>query len=128
MHGVGNSTWYCGFQTRCDTCHKFPHHNLATLTASLLILQCCDLVNKVKAHSHEDEITNETSNDELWRDVGPHCCSRLTFRQDPTLLDPNENVWNTSGSHWTIIKTNSSHWVPTNSPYYYIIIINNIYY
>ena len=30
----------------------------------------------VNAHSHEDKVSNETSNDELWRDVGPHRCSK----------------------------------------------------
>ena len=91
--------------------------------------------NALKAHSHEHEIVNETSNDDRWRDVGHHCCSK---HQDQTLRDLNDNVRNASGSHWTTIKTNSSHWTtiktnsshwfPTNSPYYYIIIINYIYY
>ena len=54
---------------------------------------------KLKAHSHEHEITNEISNDH--RDVGlPRCSkrSRLTFCPDQKLLDPNDNVWDTSGS------------------------------
>ena len=38
--------------------------------------------NAIK-HSHEDEIGNETSND----------VSRLTFRQDQTLLDPNDGTF-----------------------------------
>ena len=50
---------------------------------------------ELKAHSHEDEIINEMCNDDWWRDVGPTVAanvSRLTFRQDQTLLDPNDNV------------------------------------
>ena len=41
-------------------------------------------VCSLKAHTYEDEIGNETSNDDRWRDVGPH--------QDQTLPDPNDNV------------------------------------
>ena len=50
--------------------------------------------------------------------------SHLTFRQDETVFDPND----TSVFYWSTIKINSSHWLPTNSPCYYITLINYIYY
>ena len=47
------------------------------------------------ACSHEHKIVNETSNDDWSRDVGPTVAAnviRLTFGQDQTLLDLNDNV------------------------------------
>ena len=83
-------------------------------------LQHCDVsttnstsVTGVKAYLHKHEIINETS--DVGRPTVAANVSRLMFQ---TLLDPNDNVWDTSGSYWTTIKTNSSHWFPTNSPYY----------
>ena len=45
---------------------------------------------QVKAHSHDDEIGNKTSNNNRWHDVATNV-SRLMFRQDQTLLDLNDN-------------------------------------
>ena len=49
----------------------------------------CKMVS-LKAHSHEDEISNETSNGGVTLDAADAAnVSRLTFRHDQTLLDPN---------------------------------------
>ena len=42
-----------------------------------------------KARSDEHKIVKETPNDDWWRDIERY---RLTFRQDQTLLDLNDNI------------------------------------
>ena len=61
-----NCMWLINQQTplflhTLNTCRTIPPYQ-NTITA--------------KAHSHEHEITNETSNDNRWRDVGTHRCSK----------------------------------------------------
>ena len=102
-------------------------NNLLNLHISLIVLNTHYLTVIVKAHSHYNEIVNEAFNDDRWPTVAANV-SRLTLSQDQTLLDSNDNMSDTSGSHWTTIKTNSSQWLPTNSYHYYIIKIYNIYY
>ena len=98
----------------------WSHHYLCDLWWPLPLA-----AGSLKAGSHEDEISNETSNGGVT--LGP-TVSAFIFHHNQTLLDRNDNVWDTSGSHWTTIKLNSCHWLPTNSPYYYIIKISNNYY
>lgn len=71
----------------------------------------------LKTGLHEDEISNEPSNNERWRDVGPHCCSKgQPFHHNQTLLDRNE-VWDTPGNYWTTKKLIRFHYLPANCYY-----------
>ena len=64
-------------------------------SVSGLLISKRNVRHEIKAYSHEDENGNETSNDDRGVRLDPTVAadaSRLTFHQDQTLLDPNDNV------------------------------------